>query len=187
MAVTDCTRTCRECGSTFVRTAKGQPTKYCSIECRDNHETIYRQEYGRRKDPRCHTCGVPVGLKRLKCSSCRAAKLKANKAAWRKTSVAGRKMRRAQWSKAGAIRRMRVASGTAVQFDPMDVFERDGWRCYICRQPTPKELRGTYGPSAPELDHVVPLAKGGAHSLANVACACRRCNSLKGAGVSAAA
>ena len=41
------------------------------------------------------------------------------------------------------------------------------------------------GPShdarAPELDHVVPLASGGAHTYANSACACRECNILKGA------
>lgn len=35
MAVSDCIRECRRCGKSFQRTAKGQPTKFCSIECRD--------------------------------------------------------------------------------------------------------------------------------------------------------
>jgi 5-methylcytosine-specific restriction endonuclease McrA len=30
------------------------------------------------------------------------------------------------------------------------------------------------------LDHVQPISRGGRHSLANLAVACRRCNSLKG-------
>lgn len=61
------------------------------------------------------------------------------------------------------------------------VFERDGWRCYLCGQETPKLLLKDFAsPMAPTIDHVVPLTKGGEHTYANVRCACRRCNSLKG-------
>ena len=67
-------------------------------------------------------------------------------------------------------------------FDPLEVLERDGWRCQICGVSTPKKLRGSCDPRAPELDHVVALANGGEHSRANTQCACRRCNGLKGAG-----
>ncbi len=63
--------------------------------------------------------------------------------------------------------------------NPMRVFERDGWLCRLCGIPTPKELRGTYKPNAPELDHIVPLAKAGEHSYRNTQCLCRRCNGLK--------
>jgi len=35
------------------------------------------------------------------------------------------------------------------------IFERDGYRCYLCGQPTPEELRG-YVPNGPSVDHVVP-------------------------------
>ncbi|WP_413247018.1 HNH endonuclease [Sphingomonas sp. 1P06PA] len=59
------------------------------------------------------------------------------------------------------------------------MFERDGWRCHLCHRSTPKRLRGSYKPSAPELDHIVPLAKGGSHTRANTACACRQCNGAK--------
>ena len=40
---------------------------------------------------------------------------------------------------------------------------------------------GTCDPRAPELDHIVPLALGGAHVPENVQDACRACNSAKGA------
>ena len=65
--------------------------------------------------------------------------------------------------------------------DPLGVFERDGWRCQLCGARTPKERRGTYHDRAPELDHILPLSKGGEHSYANTQCACRRCNHGKGA------
>lgn len=51
----------------------------------------------------------------------------------------------------------------------------------LCGCGTPKRLRGSYEPSAPELDHVVPLAMGGTHTWGNVKCSCRRCNGAKGA------
>jgi 5-methylcytosine-specific restriction endonuclease McrA len=59
------------------------------------------------------------------------------------------------------------------------VFERDGWKCQICGISTPEAKRGTIDDDAPELDHIIPLAKRGDHSYRNTQCACRRCNLLK--------
>lgn len=67
-------------------------------------------------------------------------------------------------------------------FDITEVLARDGWICQICGIPTPQRLRGTCEPDAPELDHIVALAAGGAHTRDNTQCACRRCNGLKGDG-----
>jgi 5-methylcytosine-specific restriction endonuclease McrA len=81
-------------------------------------------------------------------------------------------------------RKMERARLRAVQVEsvnPIRVFERDGWRCHICGRRTPREHRGTQKATAPELDHIVPLAAGGPHSYGNTACACRRCNHRKGA------
>jgi 5-methylcytosine-specific restriction endonuclease McrA len=58
------------------------------------------------------------------------------------------------------------------------VYERDGWRCGICHLPV-KQDKVVPHPLAPTLDHIVPLAAGGAHSYANVQCAHFICNSLK--------
>jgi 5-methylcytosine-specific restriction endonuclease McrA len=60
--------------------------------------------------------------------------------------------------------------------DPFRIFERDGWRCQACLIETPKSLRGTRLDNAPELDHVVQLAKGGEHSEKNCQLLCRLCN-----------
>lgn len=63
------------------------------------------------------------------------------------------------------------------------VLERDRWRCQICGQATPKRLRGTTEPNAPEVDHIVPLAEPGTpgHVPENCQCSCRACNLAKGA------
>lgn len=63
--------------------------------------------------------------------------------------------------------------------DPIKVLEADGWHCYLCGAHTPRTLRGTYEDDAPEVDHVVPLARGGVHGYANLRCACRSCNLSK--------
>lgn len=82
----------------------------------------------------------------------------------------------------GKGRRRATERGAASErIDPIKVFERDKWRCHLCRAKTPQKLRGTHDPRAPELDHIVTLADGGAHTWGNVACACRQCNCSKGA------
>jgi 5-methylcytosine-specific restriction endonuclease McrA len=76
-------------------------------------------------------------------------------------------------------RRHRERAATVERFDPLEVLARDGWRCHLCGCKTPKSKRGSYAANAPELDHIVPLAKGGQHSRANTACSCRKCNISK--------
>lgn len=67
----------------------------------------------------------------------------------------------------------------AENVNPDLILERDKYRCYICGIKTPKKLRGTYEDSAPEVDHIIPLSKGGLHVESNLRCACRKCNGLK--------
>lgn len=78
-----------------------------------------------------------------------------------------------------ARRRARQIGSEAV--DPIVVFERDGWRCQMCRKKTRRDLRGLKTPLSPELDHIVPLARGGEHTYKNTQCLCYPCNSAKGA------
>jgi 5-methylcytosine-specific restriction endonuclease McrA len=80
------------------------------------------------------------------------------------------------WRKADKAKKRGV---TVEVFDPLEVLERDGWRCHLCGYMTRKAMRGTYHPKTPELDHIVPISKGGEHSRRNTACACRSCNQTK--------
>lgn len=100
----------------------------------------------------------------------------------RHCSAACRKAsKNAQQSGSTHSRRARKYGVASEHIRKVDVFQADGWRCYLCGCDTPRELMGSTEPSAPELEHVVPLSKGGTHTRSNVRCACRRCNAAKGA------
>lgn len=64
-------------------------------------------------------------------------------------------------------RRHRKRGANSEVVDPFKVFDRDGWRCQLCGARTPKQLRGSCEDRAPELDHILPLSQGGAHSYSN--------------------
>lgn len=117
----------------------------------------------------CSDCGVEfqqrshMGSPEIRCGGCAAVREKS--------------LRRIGKAKRRAATRGRAAE----RIDPIKVLCRDNWRCQMCGVHTPERLRGTCDPRAPELDHVIPLALGGAHSWGNVQCACRQCNQRKGA------
>lgn len=77
-------------------------------------------------------------------------------------------------------RRARKMAATVEQFEELEIFDRDGWRCYICDRPVSRDLPADH-PMRAVLEHVVSLARGGAHSRGNTKCACFRCNAMKGA------
>lgn len=77
-------------------------------------------------------------------------------------------------------RRRALKSGVAVgRVVRTEIIGRDGRQCYLCGKTDllDDELH---------LDHVIPLAKGGAHSPKNVRVACASCNLSKGASMHAA-
>jgi 5-methylcytosine-specific restriction endonuclease McrA len=76
-------------------------------------------------------------------------------------------------------RKAKVRKATIEKVDPFVVFERDEWHCRMCGIPTPRDKRGSHDDNAPELDHIMPISKGGAHSYANTQCSCRQCNLRK--------
>lgn len=80
-------------------------------------------------------------------------------------------------------RRQRRARKVAAFVEPVfsrRVFERDGWRCQLCKRLVSKRAVVPH-PRAATIDHIVPLSKDGEHSMANVHTAHFMCNSQKGA------
>jgi 5-methylcytosine-specific restriction endonuclease McrA len=70
-----------------------------------------------------------------------------------------------------------------VKYKPINkikIFERDKWKCQQCGAETPQKLKGTFFDNAPELDHVIPISKGGDHVESNLQLLCRKCNIEKG-------
>lgn len=70
-----------------------------------------------------------------------------------------------------------AARGEAVRYT--EIAQRDGWVCYLCDGDVDVTV-GYPDPFSGSLDHVVPLAKGGAHLASNVRLAHLRCNVRKG-------
>jgi hypothetical protein len=78
-----------------------------------------------------------------------------------------------------AARRARAAGATIIElFDRATVYERDDWTCGICNTTVTPGL-DPFDPESATVDHIVPLSKGGQHTLANAQCAHLRCNSAK--------
>jgi 5-methylcytosine-specific restriction endonuclease McrA len=120
----------------------------------------------------CALCGNPVGYvfgrSRRYCSDRCKRKSRVMTDAEREYRKAAKKYRRAK---------ERGIDGEI--FSPLEIFLRDGWRCQICGVSTPPSRRGTRHHNAPEIDHIVPLSKGGKHLRTNVQCACHSCNAYK--------
>lgn len=187
---------CINCGNDAYRRPggnslkRGYENKYCSRDCMREHlakassekqaaELLLRNEIraikrlGKAtykptlKRCNCKTCGTKFiaklggGLYKQKCNAC--------------LDEVAKRARRIHKSK----RRAACRGVSAESIDPIKVFDRDKWQCKLCGKRTPKLKRGTYEDDAPELDHIVPLSKGGAHSYANTQCACRKCNRVK--------
>ena len=86
------------------------------------------------------------------------------------------------------MRRAIKAGATMVELvRRRDVFLRDNWMCHLCGDPVPEQSRNATGtnlggksdPMRPAIDHVIPLSKGGGHTMANCKTAHGRCNSKK--------
>lgn len=158
---------CAECGRQFV---KRRRAAYCSDGCRKEVARVRARERAEARhapaDRRCRECGrsfLPAYGSRRRdfcCGRCGA----------RYARRVGK-----------AARRARKRGNGYEYFDPVEVLRRDRWRCQLCGAHTPERLRGTHDDRAPELDHIVPLAMGGAHTRANTQCLCRSCNQIKGA------
>lgn len=165
-------KTCRQCGSEFSA-EKTDNQKYCSTTCRlsvyqEKARISWRAKARHLDGARsCKECGRAFhprqtdgpGTRKTYCSQ----------------DCSDRYRKRIDDMKRRAVKR--AARVEAV--DPFKVFERDRWKCQLCGVRTLRRLRGSSDDRAPELDHIVPLAKSGDHSYRNTQCACRACNRAK--------
>jgi 5-methylcytosine-specific restriction endonuclease McrA len=91
-----------------------------------------------------------------------------------------RKIRAITGAKSTARARARNAGVYYESVSTANVFDRYGYSCAACGIDTPKSKRGKVCDNAPEIDHIIPLSKGGSHTLWNLQVLCRKCNGLKG-------
>lgn len=162
--------TCLVCKMRF--TAKYSDQKCCSDKCRykefkKNQRKKYRNDNGLiKRKINCIVCGKEIETwfeDQILCSS-----LKCRNRYSRKNRGGGDYKKRAKHFN--------------VEYEyinVMKIFKRDNWHCQICGKATPEKNRGKRYTNSPELDHRIPMSKGGGHLYSNVQCACRRCNGLK--------
>lgn len=81
--------------------------------------------------------------------------------------------------KAKHKRRALKLQATVEDFSPSEIFERDNYICQLCGCKTRPDYKSQYHPKYPNLDHIIPLSKGGDHSRKNTQCLCFRCNMEK--------
>lgn len=162
---------CIQCGGAF---SGRSDSTLCSDSCRKERQKITMRNRAKAKYvPKtifCRECGFRFvttygNTRRAFCSD----------------PCLSMAMRRTHRATAKALRRQRLRGATET-IDPLQVLIRDGWKCQLCGKRTPKKFRGTTDMRAPEVDHIVPLSRGGEHSYRNTQCTCRACNLQKSAG-----
>lgn len=102
---------------------------------------------------------------------------------WNRVSRAEGRQKNSPWDERRKAnyqqRRAQKLNLPADNIRPSDVYERDEWVCGICSAPVDRNLSWP-DPMSPSLDHVLPLSRGGHHTLENVALAHLVCNVRKG-------
>lgn len=114
-------------------------------------------------------------------------KYRATNKAWRQANAEKVADNKRKWNaanpdkRAAGHRKSRMQRRNAVRtnaYVDSEVFERDGWTCYLCGKPIdPKaDRRKKWGA---QIEHVVPISRGGVDGEENVRAAHRRCNFMK--------
>lgn len=195
---------CEWCGCKYTRNRK---TKYCSNECMMEYckrsrkiktaDVNYKSPSKKYKHT-CPICGkeyIGSTSKTKSCKECRFDMIldtKRNqiikkKCVWcgREFQINGVSARQRFCSKTcndaynSKRRRARVRNAKIRPVYFHDIYKRDNGICQICHKQVYLN-RGRYHPLSATLDHIIPLAKGGAHEPKNIQLAHRICNMKKG-------
>lgn len=155
---------CQHCG----KECKEGASRFCSYEC-------VKSWRGTRA---CDICGIAVhdanAYSKCRCDSCK--------------NMARKQAKRRAKTKYGRNHRQR-ARHHGVRYVAVEVraiYERDGWRCQICKRKCRHSFAvsksdGRPHPRSPTVDHIRSMKDGGAHEPANLQLACFECNTNKGA------
>lgn len=187
-------KACKWCGKEYQSQAAA--AGYCSPACvaygragvcstevplghpaRNYPATEIPPEHPARMVPRvfvacvCESCGEQfVHNRRVKFCSSRCQKRETK----RKNFLRNPESRR----QAKDRRRTREREAESEPISRQAVYERDNWLCGLCGGEMSR-VYSPHDPLSPTLDHIIPLARGGAHLYTNVQAAHSQCNSLK--------
>jgi hypothetical protein len=179
------TSTSRTAWSKYAnRFARGIEGAHCRICARLTSSPLTLAHPGCCRDRwiRVAHCATPIQCKRCRVEFCRLPGTWSRHCSDGCNEADRQESRRANRRRHGSKSHKHRARKHGViyePFNPLEVLARDRWRCQLCGIKTPQTKRGTIDDDAPELDHIVPLSKGGGHTRANTQCLCRRCNGKK--------
>jgi 5-methylcytosine-specific restriction endonuclease McrA len=198
--VPEFTGPCEECGVTITRTRKaGPPPKFCGGTCQvkawaranpDRYKALSDAGTARARartaaeKPGCRICGsrIPLGQKFL-CGdiACKRRHRNAMNKQFRDAlkEATGRSYYPGSTKAALRRRRARRRGVESEEFLDIEIFERDKWKCQICRRRVRRDVKYPH-PLFPTIDHIIPLSQGGPHARANVRLACWHCNHHRG-------
>lgn len=161
---------CKTCGK---RWCSDRAASFCNDECKREHA---------RRDTLNHALKAHEGKACIcKCCSATFAPEYGSKRRAFCSDACVKVNRQRTKPRGNNAQRAKRAGNSYSHFNELRIFRRDRWKCQLCGVPTPQAKRGKYDDDAPEIDHIVSIADGGAHLPENVQCACRKCNQAKGA------
>jgi 5-methylcytosine-specific restriction endonuclease McrA len=179
---------CKGCGKPLQRTSvTGRDPKWCPGCFLESRNRVRREARTERNAPKlaerlvCVDCGTDIYRKHVsvtptRCDPC--AKVRDYQTV-RRWIADHPEQYRAMARRNAHERRVRKHSGEYEKFDDREVFERDRWKCQICKRKVRRDVEWPH-PLYPTLDHVVPVSEGGAHTRANARLACWECNNARG-------
>jgi len=161
---------CLHCGIKLEK--KG---KYCSVWCAARH---YR---GTSYERACVECGKTFVSRRKKevCSSeCGRLRDRRYERDYYKLKMETDEEFKEKIRQYEYKRKARKAETAYEGIDRAVVFSRDGWVCQLCGEKIPPKAKWPE-PKYGTIDHIIPLSKGGTHTMDNVQAAHLRCNCRK--------
>ena len=189
---------CPECGDDFALAVKRRDggyshRKYCSEKCRLRAAARrqYRSESGQLRYKESVASGYFAESNRryrarrrvTEITPCRYCQTPIERTVGSTKSVCDSvECRRAYGIDRCHLRNARQRDATTEVFTRAEIFERDGWMCGICNTAVDPDAVPR-SPESVSLDHIIPLARGGAHSRENTQCAHLGCNQQKSATV----
>jgi len=156
---------CAECGRNRLHKAYGLCNRCYYRQWREEHPGYHYHYQWREEHPGCQRQWRENNSERR--AECNRRWRKAHK---KHIAEYNRQYKMANPQQAANRRRRARKRNVMVEYiDEQLIYNRDGHACVYC-----KDARDL------TLDHVVALARGGAHSYDNLVVACRSCNSSKG-------
>lgn len=132
----------------------------------------YRQRYQRNRDAilEWHRAYHHVNREKRRTKSRRWYEANRHKAKARSSRYRRQYPEKTREANRQRRERVRAAGGNFTGEDVLRKLREQKNRCYWCRSP----LKGSY-----EVDHVIPLIRGGSNTAGNICCTCRSCNRRK--------